>query len=82
MADSNYVLQDDLYIVGLHRYLSYRLGDSYDYESHFGGVRYLFVRGITQETSPQYGVFTDRPSASLIEVLSQFLSKPQEVSHG
>ena len=82
MADSNYVLQSYLYVVALHRYLNYRLGDTYDYDTHVGGVRYLFVRGISQETSPEYGVFTDRPSASLIEALSQFLKEPQEVAHG
>ena len=82
MAESNYVLQYHLYVVALHRFLSYRLGNTYDYDTHFGGVRYLFVRGISQESSPMFGVFTDRPSASLIEDLSQFLTGPQEVAHG
>ena len=82
MADSNYVLQYHLYVVALHRYLGYRLGDAYDYDTHFGGVRYLFVRGISQETGPEYGVFTDRPSTSLIKALSEFLTETREVAHG
>jgi exodeoxyribonuclease V beta subunit len=82
MADSNYVIQYHLYTVALHRYLQYRLGDAYDYDTHFGGVRYLFVRGIRQETSPDYGVFADRPSAALVDALSQFLANPQEAEHG
>ncbi|MGR8999978.1 MAG: exodeoxyribonuclease V subunit beta, partial [Gammaproteobacteria bacterium] len=45
MREHNYGLQYWIYTVVLHRYLQNRLPD-YDYESHFGGVRYLFVRGM------------------------------------
>lgn len=40
-----YDLQYQLYSLALHRYLRHRLAD-YDYDRHFGGVIYLFLRGM------------------------------------
>ena len=45
MDAQGYHLQYLLYTVALHRYLKQRLR-GYDYERHFGGVHYLFVRGV------------------------------------
>jgi exodeoxyribonuclease V beta subunit len=68
MAEHFYPLQYHLYTVALHQYLALRLPD-YDYEKHFGGVFYLFVRGM-DPARPELGVHRDRPSAELIEKLS------------
>ena len=68
MAEHNYCLQYLLYAVALHRYLGRRIPD-YDYESHFGGVFYLFLRGMAPAHGPDYGVYRDRPDISLIEAL-------------
>ncbi len=68
MREHNYGLQYWLYTLVLHRYLQYRLPD-YRYETHFGGVRYLFVRGM-QPDSPLSGVFQDRPDLNKIEALA------------
>ncbi|WP_434990696.1 exodeoxyribonuclease V subunit beta [Xanthomonas melonis] len=46
MAHSEYTLQALIYTVALHRWLRFRLGDGYDYARDFGGVRYLFCRGL------------------------------------
>ena len=46
MAHSEYDLQALLYTLALHRWLRFRLGDAYDYARDFGGVRYLFCRGL------------------------------------
>ena len=46
MKKHNYHLQYHIYTVALHRYLSLRLGKDYDYNKHFGGVYYLFIRGM------------------------------------
>ena len=70
MVEHHYVLQYHLYAVALHRLLQYRLG-GYDYDNHFGGVYYLFVRGMTPRTGADCGVFRDRPSAQLIGSLSE-----------
>ena len=44
MADSHYPLQAHLYLVALHRYLGWRLGD-YEPQRHLGGYAYVFLRG-------------------------------------
>lgn len=74
MADHHYFLQYHLYTVALHRYLSLRLPD-YDYDTHFGAVYYLFIRGMSPVTGPEYGVFKDRPHKALIEALSKLFEK-------
>ena len=56
----SYYLQYLVYCVALHRYLASRVR-GYGYESHFGGVRYLFVRGMRPESGARCGVFADRP---------------------
>ena len=52
----------------LHRYLQQRLPD-YDYESHFGGVRYLFVRGMQPDLAMS-GVYQDGPDLERVEALA------------
>lgn len=71
MREHNYGLQYWIYTVVLHRYLQMRLPD-YDYEKHFGGVRYLFVRGM-QPDQPMSGVYQDRPDLERIEALAALL---------
>ena len=64
MQSHRYDLQYQLYTLALHRYLRHRIAD-YDYERHFGGVIYLFLRGV-EPGNPQQGIFTTRPDAALI----------------
>jgi exodeoxyribonuclease V beta subunit len=66
--ERRYDLQYLLYALALHRYLRRRLC-GYDYERHFGGVYYLFLRGLRPETGPTRGVYFDRPAVDLIEAL-------------
>jgi len=73
MAD-HYVLQYHLYLVALHAHLTERLAD-YDYDRHFGGVYYLYVRGMTG--AGDTGVFVDRPPKALVEALSAHLQQPR-----
>ena len=68
MTESLYTLQYHLYVVALHRYLTLRVPD-YNYARHFGGVRYVFLRGL-DPVRPELGVFGDRPDAALVESLS------------
>lgn len=65
MHHHNYGLQYWIYSLVLHLYLKKRLVD-YDYQRHFGGVRYLFVRGMAAEF-PLQGVFQDRLRESQVE---------------
>jgi exodeoxyribonuclease V beta subunit len=68
--ERRYDLQYLLYTLALHRYLRRRLAD-YDYERHFGGVYYLFLRGMRPETGARYGVYFDRPGLALVEALDR-----------
>jgi len=75
MQRHHYVLQAHLYAVAVHRYLQRRL-PGYVYERDFGGVLYLFVRGMAPSQAPGSGVFFDRPDETLIEALSDALAEP------
>ncbi|MDT8427312.1 MAG: exodeoxyribonuclease V subunit beta [Pseudomonadales bacterium] len=68
IIDRRYDLQYLLYCVALHRYLQWRIPD-YAYQTHFGGVYYLFLRGMRSERGPEYGVFYDRPAEALVLAL-------------
>jgi len=72
IARENYILQYRIYTTALHRYLSSRL-PNYNYEQHFGGVYYLFLRGMTPETGADFGVYRDMPELELIDQLSVYL---------
>ena len=48
MKENFYILQYHIYTLALHQYLRNRLGD-YDYEKNFGGVFYVFLRGVDPE---------------------------------
>ena len=48
MNESNYHLQYLLYTVAIDKYLSNRLGEDYNFEEHFGGVCYVFLRGVRE----------------------------------
>jgi exodeoxyribonuclease V beta subunit len=68
MREHNYGLQYWLYSVVLHRYLQMRL-PGYNYQQHFGGVRYLFVRGMQSDVA-MAGVYEDRPELDKINALA------------
>ena len=76
MEQNLYPLQYLLYTVALHRYLQMRLPD-YSYAEHFGGVYYLFVRGMHPDHEQPYGIFYDRPDQCLIETLTETLTGTQ-----
>ncbi len=60
VAEHRYDLQYLLYTRAVHRFLMQRL-PGYDYERDFGGVLYLFLRGLNPEHGPQYGVHAVKP---------------------
>jgi exodeoxyribonuclease V beta subunit len=72
MIGGDYVLQYHLYAVALARFLRTRV-PGFDWDTSFGGVRYLFVRGCTPDTGPTRGVFADRPSQEMITALDAAL---------
>jgi exodeoxyribonuclease V, beta subunit len=79
MQSHRYDLQYQLYSLALHRYLRHRLAD-YDYERHFGGVIYLFLRGVDGEPGQQ-GIFSTRPQQALIAAMDElFAGQTQEAA--
>lgn len=71
MNDHNYHLQYLIYSLAAKKYLESRLPD-FDYQRNFGGVFYLFVRGMRAEKNE--GVFFTKPSLKTIEQLEALLS--------
>ena len=72
MTEHRYDLQYQLYSLALHRLLTLRL-PGYDFDQHFGGVFYLFLRGM-----PEGGVYYTRPSRELVSGLDQLFSEGSE----
>ncbi|AHG19243.1 exonuclease V subunit beta [Chania multitudinisentens RB-25] len=72
MAEHRYDLQYQLYTLALHRYLGHRLAD-YDYSSHFGGVIYLFLRGVDAQ-HPGNGIFACRPEEALVQGMDRLFN--------
>ncbi|WP_457097052.1 exodeoxyribonuclease V subunit beta [Lysobacter sp. P5_B9] len=69
MDDSEYTLQALIYTLALHRWLRFRLGADYDYDRHFGGVRYLYCRGLDPLDPAAPGVHAHVPPRALVESL-------------
>jgi exodeoxyribonuclease V beta subunit len=76
MTRHAYGLQFILYSLALHQYLKHRL-PGYDYARHFGGIQYLFVRGMDGQTT-QTGIYAHKPDLALLDALEALL-QPQEV---
>jgi exodeoxyribonuclease V beta subunit len=64
MAENNYHLQYHLYTLAAVRYLQSRIPE-FDYDSQFGGVIYLFVRGVRR--GRREGIFYTMPDRKVIE---------------
>jgi len=73
MLRGQYFLQYHLYALALHRYLGQRLR-GYDFERHFGGVYYLFIKGMGPELG-QSGVFYEKPPLTRLLALSRLLEQ-------
>lgn len=72
MERNLYPLQYLLYTVAFNRYLHLRV-DGYDYDRHFGGVYYIFLRGVDAASGSVSGIFFDRPPRRVIEDLTEAL---------
>ena len=80
MSHSYYFLQYLFYTVALVKFLRRTFGkfDAEDYRDRFGGVYYLFLRGIRAGQPPNGdGVFFTRPDFELVTALETLIS-PEE----
>lgn len=64
----HYYLQYLIYTLALDRFLAWRVPD-YKYNTHFGGIWYVFVRGVDPD-SPGTGLYYDRPPLSLLQAVA------------
>jgi exodeoxyribonuclease V beta subunit len=80
MAEHSYHLQYLLYSLAVDRYLRYRVPD-YRHDTHFGGVLYLFVRGVRPDwvnaDGTPTGVFHHRPTAATLARLDALFAHEQ-----
>jgi len=70
MQENHYYLQYYVYGLAFRRYLLHRI-PSFDFDTQFGGVFYLFFRGM--RTDAQTGVYFHKPSPSVLEELSDLI---------
>jgi exodeoxyribonuclease V beta subunit len=70
MKEHNYHLQYHLYTVALARYLKVASGGEFEYERDFGGVLYMFIRGVDGKGS---GIYHARPAREVIDRLEAML---------
>ncbi|MDM7860481.1 exodeoxyribonuclease V subunit beta [Alteromonas sp. ASW11-36] len=73
----NYDLQYLIYSVALHRYLAARI-NNYNFTQHFGGVCYLYLRGMHAENQASEGVFFQSLEQSLIRDLDQCFANVED----
>ncbi|QJC34279.1 exodeoxyribonuclease V subunit beta [Enterobacteriaceae endosymbiont of Donacia cinerea] len=64
-----YDIQYQIYSLSLHKYLKYRI-KNYSYKKHFGGIIYLYIRGI-QNKKFKNGIWETKPSLNLINELNK-----------
>ncbi len=71
MGINNYHLQYHLYTVSAKKYLNHCIKD-FDYERDFGGVIYVFLRGVRVDSKS--GLFLHRPTKEIIEKFEGIMS--------
>ncbi|MGH7781902.1 MAG: UvrD-helicase domain-containing protein [Candidatus Binataceae bacterium] len=74
----NYGIQADIYTIGVLRLLGIRTED--DYAARFGGLLYLFIRGITPAGGGTRGVYFHRPEWNEVMRVERELMNPSEVA--
>jgi len=72
MNDDYYILQYHLYTLALHQFLKMRV-PGYRYETDFGGVFYMFIRGVDPDQDPDLGVYKDLPTPEMVHALGNAL---------
>jgi exodeoxyribonuclease V beta subunit len=75
MYENNYNLQYLIYTVALTKYLELRKPD-FNYERDFGGVIYLFLRGV--RTNGQTGIYYSKPAEQLIDKIKELITPKKE----
>ena len=78
MKGSNYNLQYIIYTIAVKRWLETKI-KGFNYEQQFGGVIYLFLRGIKKDSHT--GIFTCKPAVEMIEKMEElFCNRKYEIA--
>ncbi|MFZ9661003.1 MAG: UvrD-helicase domain-containing protein, partial [Chitinophagaceae bacterium] len=76
MTENNYHLQYLIYTLAARLYLSSRI-PTYDHNKDFGGVIYLFARGVRADSN--FGIFTSTPELSLLDAIDEEIHEKQHM---
>jgi exodeoxyribonuclease V beta subunit len=74
MRHSEYDLQALIYTVALHRWLRFRIGAGYDYARDFGGIRYLFCRGLDATRPQPPGLYAHNFAPELVHEVDELFA--------
>ncbi|MBL0699634.1 MAG: hypothetical protein JJV92_01980, partial [Desulfosarcina sp.] len=72
MKADYYILQYHLYTLALHQYLSKRVR-GYSYIKDFGGIFYVFIRGVDPGCGSDFGIYFDLPNKDMMNRLGTAL---------
>ena len=75
---NRYDVQYLFYTLALHRFLKSRLGDAYSYGRNFGGVLYLYLRGLGAGGEKGNGVFFTKPDLRIVQELDAMFRGEEE----
>lgn len=78
MMYHRYELQYQLYTLALHRFLRQRL-TTYDYQHDFGGIFYLFLRGMNGDKHTK-GIYYSLPQTEFIMHLDKLFSNHKNIN--
>lgn len=73
MSENNYHLQYLIYSYAVKKYLESRLGAKFNFSRDFGGVIYLFVRGM--RNGERSGIFYEKPNYKQMKMMEFILEK-------
>ncbi len=74
MKGNNYNLQYFIYTVAMKRYLEIKM-PGFNYDEHFGGVIYIFLRGVRDKDN-RTGIYYTRPTSENINRLEEVFYRP------
>jgi exodeoxyribonuclease V beta subunit len=80
MAEHHYYLQYHLYALAVLRHFAARSSGAWSYERNFGGVFYLFLRGMAPERGAATGVYFERPPAARLAALSALVGERERAA--
>lgn len=73
MRVNNYHLQYYIYTYAVRKFLVSRLDNDFDYERDFGGVLYLFIRGIRRDKT--HGIFYAKPTLKQLKLMEKLFEE-------